>query len=338
MKDKFKHFWKTASAPVLCAALGFIGSAGIIPFSGVLTALPILPICAVAAGFLDLHPAAKTLFFAFCGGILGAGYSGDMTDIIVYAVICGVCALSGNAAANLFRDETKRFWAVLPLAATVAIQLAFGGNIVSYFNAKQVSDNYVNQNYDGADEVVGKLEYHYLTRTWRREVSSLPYPEAIGELVVCGEVVQDNYVNKVERLLMSKKRAEIANVLRKAFPQGSFTVEAEKIYGYPDGNVRISDTADYTDRMAFVVYLGALTDSEGFLKSASAYREALTAADIDVAKIVFRGGGLGLYPMEEVYAGTPFSETKVKYNCGAVFAHLQDGLDRHFIKNIFLYK
>lgn len=338
MKEKFKRFWNSASAPIICAVLGFTGSASIIPFSGVLTALPILPVCAVAAGFLDLHPAAKTLFFAFCGGILGAGYSGDMIDIIIYAVICGVCALLGNAAANLFRKETKRFWAVLPLAATVAIQLAFGGNVISYISAKQVSDNYVNQNYDGKDEVIGKLEYHYLTRTWRREVSSRPIPSAMGELVVCDEVVQDNYVNNVERLLMSEKRAQIANVLRKAFPDGSFKVEAKKIYGYPDGDVLIEDYTDYADRMVFVVYLGALTDSEGFLKTASAYREALMAADIETGKIVFRGGGLGLYPMEEVYTGMPFSETKVKYNCGAVFENLQDGLDRHFIKNIFVYK
>ncbi len=337
MKENLKRFWQTASAPLLCAALGFIGSVCIIPFSGVMTALPILPICAVAAGFLDLHPAAKTLFFAFCGGILGAGYSGDIFDIIVYAAVCGVSGLLGNVTVNMFRDETRRFWAVLPLAAVAAIQLVFGGNIISYINAKQVSDNYVNQHYDGNNETVGKLEYHYFSRSWRREISSLPHAEAISELVVCDKVVQDNYVNKVERLLMAEKRAEIANVLRNAFPDGSFTVEAEKIYGYPDGDVFISDNTDYTDRMVFVVYLGALTDSEGFLNYASAYREALMAADIDVAKIVFRGGGLGMYPMEEVYTGMPFSETKVKYNCGAVFGHLQDGLDKHFIKNIFLY-
>lgn len=332
-----KRFWQISSAPLICAVLGFAGAVCIVPFSGVMTALPLLPVCALLAGFVDMHPAAKATIFAVCGGMLGAGYSGEAFDIIVFAAICGISALLGHVTVNIFRDETKRFWAVLPLAAVVAIQLVFGGNIVSYVKAMQVSENYVNQHYDGADENVGKLEYHYLSGSWRREITSLPRAEAIGGLVVCDKVVQDNYVNKVERLLMAKKRTEIANVLRDAFPNGSFTVESEKIYGYPDGDVKITDNTDYTDKMVFVVYLGALTDGDGFLASAEEYREALIAAEVDVARVVFRGGGLGLYPMEEVNTGLPFTENKVKYNCGVVFDRLQDGLDRHFIKNIFLY-
>ena len=111
-----KRFWQISSAPLICAVLGFAGAVCIVPFSGVMTALPLLTVCALLAGFVDMHPAAKATIFAVCGGLLGAGYSGEAFDIIVFAAICGISGFLGHVTVNLFRDETKRFWAVLPLA------------------------------------------------------------------------------------------------------------------------------------------------------------------------------------------------------------------------------
>lgn len=337
MKKLLKRFCKTAFAPVMCALLGFAGALCITPFSGMATALPILPLCALAAGFLEMKPGLKILLFALWGGLMRAGYSAEMTDILVFALVCAACAGLGHYAVVLFKNRKYRFWAVVPLGAAVAIQMAFGGNIVSCINAKILSDDYVNQNYAGENETAEGLEYHYISRTWRREIKSSPVPVVIGELVIYGDHIQDNYVNKVEHYLMTEQRAAVANALRDAFPNGSFKVEAEKIYGYPDGDVFTTDKTDYTNRMVFTVYLGALTDEEGFLNTAALYREALESAGIDAARIIFRGGGHGLYPMEEVYFESPLQKSRIKFNCGSVFYPLQRELDKHFGNEQLVY-
>lgn len=339
MKVKFKKIYGSLGSPVLCAVLGFIGAACIVPFSGILTALPLFPLCGIGAGFLKLKRGTKTAFFAVCGGLLAAGYSADVLNIIVYTVICGLTALLCDYCITLFKNKKTAFWAVIPLGAVVAIQLVFGGNIISYSNALKVSDEYIKNNYENSEnEIIGGLEYDYVTRTWQREVISKEYSDANGKLIVFDKTVFDGYAKKTERLLMSEQRAKIANILRDAFPDGSFTVVSEKIYGYPDGSITYPDKSiDRSGRMVFSVYLGALTDSEGFLRTADDYRKALQNAGIDTKKIVFRGGGLGMYPMEEVYSHIPFDTAKVKYNCGRVFSHLQTGLDRYFIKDEFLY-
>lgn len=331
MKKIIKQLKEFNWSPVLCVILAFAGAVFITPFSGFATALPLLPLCALAAGYLNFNPAAKVIIFALCGALLRAGYSSDRFDIIVFAAVCGVSVLLGHFTAKLFRAKKYRFWAVIPLGIIFALQLAFGGNIVAYINAKNISDNYVNQTYDGCDETVGKLEYHYITRTWRREIQSLPTPVVKGELVVYKDYIQDNYVNKVERHLMSERRTEIANVLRAAFPNGSFTVESENIYGYPYSDISANDQSDDTEKMVFAVYLGALTDEEGFLNTAYLYRKAIEDAGIDYGNIIFRGGGHGMYPMEEVYTESLFDETRIKYNCGTVFAYMQKNLDKYFL-------
>ncbi len=339
MKERLKKIYGSLGSPVLCAVLGFIGAACIVPFSGILTALPLLPLCGIGAGFLKLKRGTKTAFFAVCGGLLAAGYSADAAKIIIYAIVCGLTALLCDYCITLFKNRKTAFWAVIPLAASVALQLVFGGNIITYSNALKVSDEYVKKNYaDSENEIIGGLEYDFITRTWRREVISKEYSDANGKLIVFDKTVSDSYAKKTEKLLMSEQRAKIANILRDAFPNGSFTVVSEKIYGYPDGSITYPDkSTDRTDKMVFAVYLGALTDSEGFLNTAAEYRQVLKNAGIDIGNVIFLGGGLGLYPMEEVYADMPFSSAKVKYNCGKVFERLQAGLDRHFIKDEFLY-
>ena len=337
MKKFLKRFYDAAFSPLLCAVLGFIGALCITPFSGVATALPLLPLCALAAGFLKMNPTVKILFFALCGGLMRAGYSAEVTDILVFALVCAACVALGHYTVLLFKNKKYRFWAVIPLGVAFAIQMAFGGNLVSYINAKNATDNYVNSHYDGENEDVGGLEYHYISRTWRREIKSLPVPVVVGELVVCKDYVRDDYVNKVEAYLMTEQRAAVANALRAAFPDGSFKVEAEKIYGYPDSDIFTTDKADYTDRMVFAVYLGALTDQEGFLSTASLYRMALENAGVDAAQIIFRGGGHGLYPMEEVYFESPLQNTRIKYNCGSVFYPLQRELDKYFGNEQIVY-
>lgn len=338
MKKTLKRFYNTAGVHVLCGLLGFIGAVFITPFSGFATALPILPLCAVAAGFIKLDVKEKVLLFALCGGMLRAGYSAVIADIFVFALICGACGALGHYTVKIFASKKHRFWAVVPLGIAVAFQIAFGGNLVSYINAKTLTDNYVNQNYISGDQDIGKLEYHYLSRTWRREIKSLPIPEATGELVVSKKYVMDSYVNQVEQYLMAEQRSDIANVLRKAFPDGSFKVEAEKIFGYPNGRVYISDTADYSDKSVFVVYLGALTDKDGFLYTTSLYRQALEEAGVESVQIIFRGGGHGLYPMEEVYVSSLFEKKQtVKFNCGSVFYPLQRELDKHFGNEQIVY-
>ena len=327
MKEKLKPFLN----PTLCALLGFIGAVCITPFSGVITTLPLLPLCGLAASFLKLNIVIKILVFACCGAVLSAGYSGEPAYIILYAIICGVTVLLCEFAHKMLAKSKTRFWAILPVAAAVAIQTTFGGNIVSYINAKQLSDDYVNANYDGTDEVVDGLEYDFLTQTWRRNIYSLPKPEVIGNIVIGGEYIHDNYVDKVEQKLMEEKRAELASVLRKAFPDGRFTVASEKISGYPEGNVFISDTTDYSDKMVFVVYLGELTDRNGFLKIASAYNEVVMQSSFASSKVIFRGGGLGLSNMEAIYLNVPTVQSSVKFNCHNALSHLQYGLDEYFI-------
>ena len=338
MKEKLKKLYETLGGPVFSALLGFIGAACIVPSAGVLSALPILPLCGVCAGLLPAKRSIKTAFFAGCGMLISAGYGAEVPYIIVYGVICGATAFLCDLCIALAKKEKLRFLAVVPLGAAVAVQLVFGGDPVSYFNAVNVSESYIENHYKNSEnENIGKLEYDFITRTWQREVVSKTYAEANGRLTVCDKVVFDGYAKKAELLLMSDQRAKVAGILRKAFPDGSFTVVSERINGYPEGSVTYPDNTDRSEDMVFSVYLGALTDPEGFLKTCSEYRKALKDAGIDTNKIIFKGGGWGLYPMQEVYNDSPFTEAKVKYNCGSVFKRMQDNLDKHFINNSFLY-
>ena len=339
MKDKLKKLYKTLGGPVICALLGFIGAACIVPSAGVLTALPILPLCGICAGLLFPKRGVKTAFFAVCGMLISAGYAAEVPNIIIYGVICGATVFLCDCGISIIKKEKVRFCAVFPLGAAVALQLVFGGNLVTYFNAVNVSDNYIENTYeDSENEIIGKLEYDFLTRTWQREIVSKSYAEAHGMLTVCDKVVFDGYAKKTEYLLMDEERAKVAGILRKAFPDGSFTVVSERINCYPNGaTITYPDNTDRSEDMVFSVYLGALTDPEGFLKTCCEYRKALKNAGIDTDKIIFRGGGWGLYPMQEVYTDSPFCRAKVKYNCGNVFDRRQDNLDKHFIKDNFLY-
>ncbi len=339
MKDKLKSLYQTTGGPVLCALLGFIGAACIVPSAGVLSALPILPLCGMLAGLLSPKRSVKTALFAVCGMLISAGYGADVPMVVIYGVICGFTAFLCDFGISLFKKEKVRFWAVFPLGAAVALQLVFGGNLITYFNAVNVSGSYIEENYkDSENEEIGKLEYDFLTRTWQREIVSKSYGDARGYLTVCDKAVFDGYAKKTEYLLMNDQRAHVAGILRKAFPDGSFTVVSERINGYPDGTITYpADVTNKKDDMVFSVYLGALTDSEGFLKTCAEYRKALKNAGIDTNKIVFKGGGWGLYPMEEVYNDSPFREAKVKYNCGNVFERRQNNLDNYFIKDNFLY-
>lgn len=343
MKRVLRKTVSLIGAPFICTLLGSLGAIFIIPFYGITTALPLLPLCALALGFVKINTTVKTLIFALCGGIFAAGYSANGTDILIYATVCGVSAFLGTLTVKMFKKEKVRFWSVLPLAAMVALQLCFGGNLISYIKANKAINNYVDQTYDVELFEIEHLRYDYISQMWRAQISSKVLIGTYADIIAYNDSVVDNYVNLVEEQIMGNTRAELANLLRSAFPEMSFTVVSEGILNF--GEYVIDENTLYkTDinDMVFSVYIGSLSDTDAFLKDCKNFRAVIEESDTSFGRVIFRGGGLGVYDMEQVYLKAPShlsltDVSRVKYNCGTVFEHRQDKLDRHFIKNEFLY-
>ncbi len=333
MKKVLNIMNSTTGATVLCALLGFLGSICMVPSSGILTALPLLPAIAVAAAFINLSVFTKAAIFALFGGLLNAVYFSSNIDIAVYAAVCGFSVLLACMAKNFFKNKKLRFWAVIPFAAIFALQMFFGGNIVSYIRSSSVLKNYVNLTYTGEYEKTSGMEYHYISRTWRINIVNKNDVTVKGSVVAHGDVATDNYVNRAEEHALSNLRTEIAGVLRKSFAGHSFNVVAEKLYGF---NVKEPQAVNRKNAV-FCVYIEKMATPDEFLKLCNKYRNALNEANLSDVKIIFRGRTLAIYDMEEVYYPLNLKPAKVKYYCGAVLPFLQDRLDNYFADNTFKY-
>ncbi|MDD5916733.1 MAG: hypothetical protein PUC63_04300 [Clostridiales bacterium] len=345
--DSKAFFVRNASMlrTVLICIAAAAGGVCIIPYSGIMTALPVLPLCACAAALIPGNPLLKGACFAAFSGVFAAAYYQSNLETLLFAAGAAATVLIAEYAVRLIRRSFKRpggkvliIPAAAMLAVTVAIQIFLGGSLPQYIKANIAITDYVNNNYRTGSETAGAVRFDRTDRVFKSEIVSAPTALCRGTVSFRGGLIYDNYVNSVENALTETPRSNLLAVLREAFPTGNFTLTAVSIEGYPDGSVTYGDTTDYSSRVHYTICFNRQTDAAGFAADAVKYRKALEAAGAEYASVTFLGGGLGTVVFRELHSRLDLIGNETVGYCGPLFTALQRDLDMHFAGNILKYR
>jgi len=281
----------------LACIFSFAGSYFILPRSGVFATLMLIIPFAFACAFLKLKWWIKVLFFAGFGYIMSTIYIDSALRSVITGIICGILVALAMVSVWLFKKKKPLF--IIAGAAIIAVTAVFHfavmGNPVEAFRTDSMIKDHVAKQYDGNSVVLSTTHYDRSKNTFCADIYGITDPTAIYSIYVFGDTLTDNYGKYVEYSLMTGKRLEISDVLRREFPSAGFTVMQNTISGYPDGKMSLYDTTDYSGRMSFDIYISSDLTVEEFKIRIKAFLLTLCDADIGVEKLTFYGGKAGNY-------------------------------------------
>ncbi|NCA67946.1 MAG: hypothetical protein EOM87_07785 [Clostridia bacterium] len=281
----------------LACIFSFAGCYFILPRSGVFATLMLIIPLAFACALLKLKWWIKVLFFAGFGYILSTIYIDSALQSVVTGLICGVLVALAMVSVWLFKKKKPVF--IIAGAAIIAVTAVFHfavmGNPFEAFRTDGMIKDHVEEQYDGNSVVLSSTYYDRNMGVFCADIYGKTDPTTIYTIYVFGDTLTDNYGKHIEYNLMTGKRLEMSDILRRAFPSAGFTIKQVSISGYPDGKMSLYDTTDYSKRMSFDIYVSSDLTVTEFKSRINAFLLTLCGADIGVEKLTFYGGKTGNY-------------------------------------------
>jgi len=276
----------------LSCLLAFAGSYFILPRSGIFSTLMLIIPFAFACAVLKLKWWVKFVSFAGFGYIMSTIYSDSVTQSVITGIICGVLVMLAMLSIWFFKKRKLVYTvaAVAIIAVTAAFHFTVMGNPFEAFRSENMIKEYVSDNYDTNYVILSGTYYDRSMKTFRADIYGKNDPTAVYSIYVFGNTLMENYNKYVEYTLMADKRLEITETLRGKYPDASFYVNQQSISGFPEGIMSPYDTADYSKRMCFGIYIPSDITMSEFKARIKAYTITLCDEDTGVKELFFYGG------------------------------------------------
>lgn len=279
-------------ALAFAAALVFRRSAGILAMT------PIALVLFAVAAFIDIGAVARCAVFGVTVFLVNTVENDDTSATIMFTALCLLAVAVFGYAADAIKKKKKHGFAVFGAGAVVSLVLClvFVGNPFTAIKAKTLFDDYTERNYpNNEDAALGVFEfsqiyYRYDTKAFVIDAVSSEYPTEGASLTVANEVVRDGFRDLMEEKISEPYVADMASVLRKAFPDDSFTVSFYGFASLPDEAILSAEAGALADNVYYEITVGGIQTADAMTESVEKYINAIDTSGTGYAKIVFKSG------------------------------------------------
>ena len=290
----------------LCVALSFAGGFFTLARLGPMRTVFIVIAAAVLNSFVKTKWHLKVACFGVFGYVLHSFYGEGFDESLVCALFCaGVMLLAQMTFTGIKQKKILPIIvSVILIMSTFAAHVLLFGSPLDAFEAKDVINGYISENYISDSVEKSETRYDRGTGHFVCDINSVTEPTEIYTLVFKNNGIYDPFRDHVELSLMKGKRLEVVNTLRAFFPDDGFTAESNLIQDFSFSKAGVTDDADHSAEMVFDIYISAYLTEEDFAEKAASYMKTLLDNGIRVSKINFYGGRAGLYYRRITLLGT----------------------------------
>ena len=294
MKEQQKNnsLLASLSLPAL-AVLACIAALNLRSGAGIWVSLPLYPICVAAACFLKVKIWQRVALFPLFTSVVCLGESNSPWDVLPYLGMACLCL--GLVTAGVYQIRKKQWKPCIIGGGLIALYLVASflalGNPFTALSKGNTLNEYIASRY-GEGSHFTQVRYDTASGNYTVTAYNEKYPTETAEIFLLNDRVVDHYKDLVEQQATREQAHKITELLRKAFPNDTFTVTGVRVDGFMKGDELYNPTEAVIsgERMHFYVEIGAEPSVEKYREAASWYRKILDASDLQYASVTFLGG------------------------------------------------
>ena len=296
-QQKNKTLFASLSLPLL-AILACIAALNLRSGAGIWVSLPLYPVCVAAACFLKVKIWQRVALFPLFTAVVCLGESDSPQEVLPYMGMSFLCLCLVTAGIYLIRKKQwkKGLLGGGLIALYLAASLLTLGNPFTALSKGTLLNDYISLHY-GEGSHFTQVRYDTSSGNYTVTAYNKKYPTETAEIFLQNDRVVDHYKVLVEQQITREQGQKITELLRKAFPQDTFSVTGVQVNGFmKDGEKYDSELTKISpDQMHFYVEIGAESSVENYREAAAWYRKVLDASDLDYASVTFLGGNNFFY-------------------------------------------
>ena len=265
---------------------------------GIIAMLPIgFAICALAS-FIAVKPALKLTIFGISVFFVNTVEQKDIKVTIVFTALCLLACFLFDHSARLIKAKKKQGITRLcvSFALVIGLSILLIGNPISALKAKNTIEDYTEQKYPQSENAaLGEFDftniyYNFETKAYCIDAVSSKYPTEGGTLSFAGSKLADSFERVMEQKLTQPYILEMTSLLRKYFPDDSFSVSCNDIASLPNENILSAEEKSLNGRLVYVIQLGGIQTANGMSEQVEKYLKIIDDSEIDYCTIVFKSG------------------------------------------------
>lgn len=290
-KSDFVKLLLTVAAAFVMA-LVFRRSAGIIAM------VPIgFAVCALAS-FIAVKQPLKLTIFGISVFFINTVEQRDIRVTIMFTALCLLACFLFDHSARLIKAKKKQGITRLcvSLALVICLSVLLIGNPISALKAKNTIEDYTEEKYPQAkNAALGEFDftniyYSFETKAYCMDAVSSKYPTEGGTLSFAGSKLSDSFERVMEEKLTQPYILEMTSLLRKYFPDDSFSVSCTDIASLPNENILSAEEKSLNGRLVYVIQLGGIQTANGMSEQVEKYLKIIDDSEIDYCTIIFKSG------------------------------------------------
>ena len=268
--------------------------------TGVLSSIPFMLICGAIAAIVMPRTAVTAALFAVFSLVYSSVYNDTLEAILTEFTACMLLALAGMAAVKLLqhRNTIRMVASALCVVAALAAGVFFYGDILNALRAENALSKYISESHQG--EFGGySIEYDREHHRFQAVPVIPSAPTETGVSIAYEDgTIRDGYIKYVESRLMRAPLLKLTDALRASFPSVGFRIYAAGIGNYPEGQVTLLDTTDYSSDCSYYVYITQDMMTDDMLELCGDFVRAAVESGIDFRQITFVSGYRGAKVVE----------------------------------------
>lgn len=303
MKNKLKAKRSFFSLPegvaeyvgiVLTVLVAFVGTYFYLPHHGIVSSLPIVILCAFVCTFFKLNEGLKVSLFFIMPFFISTFLGESVKTSLFIGILCGVFYILAYGAVLLFKKKNVKYTVFASLLVVISLCIHVFSNSTPFDVTKnnKALSKYITENYSGEPLSATDVKFNAFDRSYG--LFLVPQHDAGISLNVVakdGKIIRDDFVDYSEKYNMLVGAGRITYVIREMFPDLNFTVESNRIYGYPfSTSATVTPAVDYSRYMDFSVYFTSYNGAKEFTELAEQCYRTLLTSGFCCRSITFYGG------------------------------------------------
>ncbi len=293
-KESFFHGLGDTFFMILAVLISFAGTYLFLPWHGIISAVPFVVVCGIICTFIKTSEILKTMLFFVSPFVVALIMNESVLDSFVFGILCSSFYLLSYSARSLFKKGGVKCRTV----SAFILLFALGLHVFSNSTPWDVKENnnklidYIQYNYEREPLNVSEIKFDSIDRSY--SLYLIPNHDARNAFQVVlkdGEIIKDEYVAYTEKYNMLVGAGKITYVIREKYPDLKFSVESNRIFGYPFSvPASIEPKADYSKYMDYSVYFSSYNGVKEFADLAEQCYRALLTSGFGCRTITFYGG------------------------------------------------
>lgn len=279
---------------VLTVAVSFVGTYLFLPWHGTISAIPIVIISALLCAQFKTNEIFKAAVFFVSPFSVSLLVGTGVYESLVFGISCFAFYILASLSVSLFKKEKSYFKivSVFTLIISIGLHCFLNSTPWDVYKSKNAMLDYVKDSYAGEPLYASSVKFN----TWDRTYSLSLFPhhdmgQSLNVVLKDGKIIEDEYVEYAEKYNMIVGAGQITYVIRKMYPDLKFSVERNRIHGYPFlSSASIEPKADYSKYMDFSVYFPSYNDIFEFSELSENCYRALITSGFYCRNITFYGG------------------------------------------------